>query len=83
MALRTPNAKRELAYRASNGIEVRLLWNRQTNQVTVRVYNAQWHSAFELVVDGQQALDAYHHPFAYATRKRLRDASTWVDGLAA
>jgi hypothetical protein len=60
----------ELAHRAANGIEVFLLWNDQTDQVTVTVYDVRLASGFELDVDRSRALDAFYHPFAYATREQ-------------
>jgi hypothetical protein len=56
----------ELDYRASDGVEVWLLWRRADGTVHVRVDDAKSGEQFEVVVDGEQALDAFHHPFAYA-----------------
>jgi hypothetical protein len=58
----------ELAHRASDGIEVSLLWNRFTNRVWIRVFDARSDEGFEVDVDGRSALDAYRHPFAYIDR---------------
>jgi len=66
MSPTTTNAEKELAHRASDGIDVSLCWNEQTNRVTVKVYDARFDEAFEVEVDGHNALDAYRHPFAYA-----------------
>ena len=66
----------ELAHRTSDGIHVSLLWNRLTNRVRVRVLDERSDKGFELEVDGGSALDAYHHPFAYA-------AAELTDKLAA
>jgi hypothetical protein len=57
---------RELAQRASDGIEVRLLWPQGSDRVLVSVVDSRALEAFELELDGRQALDAFHHPFAYA-----------------
>jgi hypothetical protein len=57
---------RELDARAGDGIDVRLLWYPATEAVTVSVYDARHDHAFELVVDPDEALDAFHHPFAHA-----------------
>ena len=65
------NAEEELAHRASDGIEVTLLWNRVTNHVKVRVFDARRAEGFELEVDGQNALDAYRHPFAYESTEHF------------
>jgi hypothetical protein len=66
-------ADEELAHRVSEGIEVSLLWNRSTNRVRVRVADARFDKNSELDVDGRNALDAYRHPFAYATAEQMGD----------
>jgi hypothetical protein len=57
---------RELDRRIADGIEVTLLWNPQTDQVSVAVQDARNGRSFELEVDGADALAAFQHPFAYA-----------------
>jgi hypothetical protein len=59
----------ELAHRTGDGLDVLLLWNRGDDQLKVVVDDLRTGSSFELVAgDGKQALDAFHHPFAYAAR---------------
>jgi hypothetical protein len=60
-------AIRELDSRSGDGLEVRLLWNAQTDQVSVLVEDSKTEEAFELEVDPADALTAFHHPFAYIT----------------
>jgi hypothetical protein len=60
---------RELDHRHSDGIDVRLLWNSATNRVTVSVHDTKLGQSFELHVDGVDAFDAFHHPYAYAGRQ--------------
>jgi hypothetical protein len=61
----------ELAHRASNGIDVHLLWNRSDNTLAVTVSDDSGES-FELPVASGEALDVFHHPYAYAAfRGRL------------
>ena len=57
---------RELAARESEGISVRLLWHPFENAVTVSVEDARVGECFQLAVAPERALDAFHHPFAYA-----------------
>lgn len=57
---------RELAARESNGVSVRLLWHPRENAVTVSVEDAHVGDRFELAVTPERALDAFHHPRAYA-----------------
>jgi hypothetical protein len=56
---------RELDHRASDGIEVWLLWNAETNDVVVSV---AWTDGvgFEFPVAPTDALEAFHHPYVYA-----------------
>jgi hypothetical protein len=61
-----PFPRRELAHRAANPIEVTLLWSEADNTVAVQVLDIEAGQAFELSVSGDRALDAYHHPYAYA-----------------
>ena len=58
-------ATRELDHRASDGIEVRLLWNAETKAVLVSVAERDG-VGFEFQVPPTNALDAFHHPYAYA-----------------
>ena len=57
---------RELAARERDGISVRLLWHPHENAVTVSVEDVRLGDCFELAVAPERALDAFHHPFAYA-----------------
>jgi hypothetical protein len=57
---------RELAARESDGINVLLLWHPRENAVTVSVEDARLGDCFRLAVAPERALDAFHHPFAYA-----------------
>jgi hypothetical protein len=56
---------RELDHRWSDGVSVTLLWNTQTNRVSVSVLEERRGVAFEFAVRADDALDAFHHPFAY------------------
>ena len=65
MSPATPQT-RELAARESDGIHVLLLWHPRENAVTVSVEDARVGDCFQLAVAPERALDAFHHPFAYA-----------------
>jgi hypothetical protein len=56
---------RELDHRASDGIDVRLLWNAETKAVLVSVAERDGVD-FEFQVPPTDALQAFHHPYAYA-----------------
>ncbi len=57
----------ELAYRESDGIEIALLWNAAENRVVVQVADAKDGGCWEIAVESDRALDAFYHPYAYAT----------------
>jgi hypothetical protein len=57
---------RELACRRGAGIEVTLLWHRASGELMVTVSDAASGAAFELPVAADEALTAFHHPYAYA-----------------
>ncbi len=69
-ATHTIPARRELAQRSSNGIEVLLLWSPADDSLAVVVLDEVMES-FELVVSAHEALDAFDHPYAYAAQRRL------------
>lgn len=59
---------RELAYRESGGVDVALLWDTDTSDVTVRVSDRWSGDSFSLEVEAASALDAFYHPYAYAAQ---------------
>ena len=61
----------ELAYRRGAGIEVALLWHRMTGELTVSVTDAASGASFELPIAPDEALTAFHHPYAYAAVRRV------------
>ena len=63
---------RELDRRTGDGIEVRLLWCQTDGHVTVAVTDTKTGEAFELSVREGDALDVFHHPYAYAARPKHR-----------
>ena len=61
----------ELDSRANDGVEVSLLWHEHTNDLTVFVHDTRSGEQFELQVAGDYAMDAFHHPYAYAYSRGL------------
>ena len=57
---------RELAHREQDGLEVTLFWHARSNEVLIEVVDQRDESSFRLPVAGSCALDAFHHPYAYA-----------------
>ncbi len=62
----TITTAKELASRANDGVEVTLLWHPDEDLLTVSVSDRRTGDAFELNVESENAMDAFHHPFAYA-----------------
>jgi hypothetical protein len=58
--------RRELAFRANNGIEVTLFWQPRTDEVTVCVCDQRVGAYFEIRPKPDQVLDAFYHPYSYA-----------------
>jgi hypothetical protein len=74
MWMTTDVAIRELDHRTGDGLDVTLLWYPQTDRVSVAVVDVRSGEAFELTVPGADALEAFKHPYAYATRRRTDHA---------
>ena len=63
---RSNSSPRELDSRSADGLEVTLLWSKPTNALTVAVNDTRTGEAFTLRADAANALDVFHHPYAYA-----------------
>jgi hypothetical protein len=59
---------KELAYREGDGIAVSLRWNPETGDLSVSVEDSQLGNSFVLRAQPEHALQAFHHPYAYAPR---------------
>jgi hypothetical protein len=73
----------ELAHRAGNGVEVSLYCSKASNGVIVEVLDTLMQERFELHVDPSRALDAFHHPFAYAASEDVVRFYVETEALAA
>lgn len=61
---------RELDSRLADGVQVRLLWDGGSGHVWVSVLDTCNGDRFKLpVAVGEQPLDVFHHPFAYAAHR--------------
>jgi hypothetical protein len=58
----------ELAFRAHDGLEVTLLWHLETDELTVCVCDQRAGAYFEIRPKHHQALDAFYHPYSYASQ---------------
>lgn len=62
----------ELDSRWTNGIQVRLLWCQSDGGLSVAVADMRSGECFRIDVrDGERPLDVFHHPFAYASNRRI------------
>jgi hypothetical protein len=57
-------SRRELARRASGGIEVTLYWSPLDNSTTVEVWDAAYDETLVFPVAPERALEGFYHPFA-------------------
>ncbi len=65
-----PHDRRELDHRYANGIDVTLSWSPSSDALFVTLLDDAGED-FELVVEAHEALDAFHHPYAYAAFRGL------------
>jgi hypothetical protein len=67
---RTAGQADELADRESDGISASLRWNRETGDISVLVEDSELGESFVVPAQPEQALQVFHHPYAYAPRNR-------------
>ena len=65
--------ERELDHRNGDGVDVTLMWDDDADAVLVAVENEHTGVILRIAVERADALDAFHHPFAYARGRRNRD----------
>jgi hypothetical protein len=78
----SPQPYRELAHRVSDGLEVILLWQKLTDELTVAVSDERTGTYFELTAAPDQALDVFNHPFANAAFRGLPYAEDFLASWA-
>jgi hypothetical protein len=61
---------RELAAREANGVRVVLSWHPHRNALTVLVEDDRLGDRFVVAVPSDRGLDAFYHPYAYASSGR-------------
>ena len=57
--------RRELARRVNGGLEITLYWDVRDDSTTIEVHHADTAETIAFSVSGDQALDAFYHPFAH------------------
>jgi hypothetical protein len=61
----------EIDHRSTDGLEISLLWNETSDELSVRVLDSRTGESFELPAAKDDALDVFHHPYAYAAFRGL------------
>jgi hypothetical protein len=56
----------ELAFRENHGISVSLVWDSVRDTVAVILVDSNGGEKFELDATGENVLDVFYHPYAYA-----------------
>ena len=62
---------KELLVRAAHGLEVSLVWRPEADTISVVVNDERLGSSFPVTAPRDRALDAFHHPFAYAAAQGI------------
>jgi hypothetical protein len=64
--------KTELDHRTNDGIDVRLLWDRDSGRVYVTVDDSRAGTAFEVEVgENDSPVEVFRHPYAHAAFQRV------------
>ena len=67
--------RRELARRASGGIEVTLYWSANDNSTSIEVWQSATEERLHFTVARDAALEAFYHPFAHLPYEEQNSAS--------
>ena len=73
---------RELAHRSAAGMDVSLMWDSETDEAFVVVIDEMHDEHFLVSVDDGNALDVFHHPYAYAGKVGLTRRAVAREALA-
>jgi hypothetical protein len=68
---RGDHGQRELAFRVTDGLEIALLWDVDTDEATVSVYDAVLDRTFTVPAPRERALEVFYHPYAHAARRGI------------
>src|SRR5262245_16761024 len=64
----------ELAARAADGLHIVLLWHPRDDSLEVVVEDSRERLSYTLAAStGKEALEAFHHPFAYSAARGIAD----------
>ena len=67
-------AQLEIDGRHAAGIDVQLLWDPRTQGLTVVAHDVTTDETITIVVEPDEALEVFNHPFAYAKQHARRAA---------
>ncbi len=67
MGSTTDNDMRELDRRQGDGLDVALLWEPTSDCLYVVLTDVRMRESFRIRVEASNALDAFKHPYAYAS----------------
>jgi hypothetical protein len=70
-AFEAPPAVRELDNRHSEGIDVSLLWDVRTNQISIALTGERSGESLAFTVDPSEALSAFRHPLRLRAAREL------------
>jgi hypothetical protein len=70
------NSRRELAHRATGGLEITLHWNPDDNSTSIDVHERTTEETISFAVPGHRALHAFHHPFAHLRQQDAAEAAS-------
>jgi len=74
-------SRRELAHRISGGIEVTFYWRADDNSTSIEVWQPASEERLAFVVSSEDALEAFHHPFAHLPTTFGRRSPTRESGV--
>ena len=74
-------SRRELAHRISGGIEVTLYWRADDNSTSIEAWQPASDERLAFVVSSEDALEAFHHPFAHLPTTFGRRSPTRESGV--
>ena len=61
--------RHELARRLAGGLEITLYWDARDNSTSIEIHQEATAETIAFPVPADQALDAFHHPFAHLAQQ--------------
>jgi hypothetical protein len=70
----TTAARRELARRVNDGLEITLYWHPDDNGTSIDIHQTPTEETISFPVPADRALDAFYHPFVHVAEQ---NAAAW------